>query len=501
MADATIGGNLNVNNQLSVIGQSSFNGMMYSASQISIKNDSPIYELDIIGTGKLTGSLFIGTKLGVGTTNPAQNLHVVGNTYISNSLGIAKSNPSYTLDVNGIINTNNNLFVSGKIGVATTLPSYPLDVSGQIHTSGNLYCGGSIGIQTTTPSYPLDVNVTDSNNHSIHALGQIICDSAIGIGMSPSSQLDVSGDSTFHGRIVSTLNAGLNGAIPDASYGLVVNGPGLASTGSLHCPQNLVCDATISTRWQTVSTWFSIGKLNNQYPLDVSGDTQTNNLRLPNTGIIYAKNTAGTFIQTLVPCWSDNITYLTYGSAGFNIRNSTFVNTMFFNNSNQVGINTTLPTSQLDVSGIIHTNNSIQSPHYDLSYSAVPTLSNVSIGNSTSANYASLPITLASSTYYAITFTNLPIGIYLIQAYVLGSFTVATNPSTIKLGLSTTSTSLTSNNYSQQYMPVMSSQSQSLNYSFYLSNTATTTYYIVFQTSTTTTGSVTVFNGNFIRQA
>jgi hypothetical protein len=411
---------------------------------------------------------------------------MIGNLTVNNNLTTMAD-----ATIGGNLNVNNQLSVIGQSSF-----------NGVINTNHNLYVGGSIGIQTTTPSYPLDVNVTDSNNHSIHALGQIICDSAIGIGTpAPSSQLEVVGDSTFHGRIVSTLNAGLNGAIPDASYGLVVNGPGLASTGSLHCPQNIVCDATISTRWQTVSTWFSIGKLNNQYPLDVSGDTQTNNLRFPNTGIIYAKNTAGTFIQTLVPCWSDNITYLSYGSAGFNIRNSTFVNTMFFNNSNLVGINTTLPTSQLDVSGIIHTNNSIQSPHYDLSYSAIPTLSNVSIGYSTSANYASLPITLASSTYYAITFTNLPLGIYLIQAYVLGSFTVATNPSTIKLGLSTTSNTLTSNNYSQQYMPVMSSQSQSLNYSFYLSNTATTTYYIVFQTSTTTTGSVTVFNGNFIRHA
>lgn len=527
--DSSIGGVLTARSDFYVLGQSTFTTIY--PNQIGVRNPTPAYDVDITGSGHLTGSLYVGSKLGVGTTNPTQNLHVVGSSYISNSLGIAKSNPSYTLDVSGIINTNNNLYVagnigigknnpsylldvngiintnndlyaSGKIGIKTISPSYDLDVSGVINTNYNLYVGGSIGIQTTTPSYPLDVNVTDSNNHSIHALGQIICDSAIGIGTpAPSSQLDVSGDSTFRGRIVSTLNAGLNGAIPDASYGLVVNGPGLASTGSLHCPQNLVCDATISTRWQTVSTWFSIGKLNNQYPLDVSGDTQTNNLRFPNTGIIYAKNTAGTFIQTLVPCWSDNITYLSYGSAGFNIRNSTFVNTMFFNNSNLVGINTTLPTSQLDVSGIIHTNNSIQSPHYDLSYSAVPTLSSVSIGNSTSANYASLPITLASSTYYAITFTNLPIGIYLIQAYVLGSFTVTTNPSTIKLGLSTASTSLTSNNYSQQYMPVMSSQSQSLNYSFYLSNTATTTYYIVFQTSTTTTGSVTVFNGNFIRQA
>lgn len=60
------------------------------------------------------------------------------------------------------------------------------------------------------------------------------------------------------------------------------------------------------------------------------------NLQFDNSYRIQAKNSAGTMEEFLYPRWSDNVTYLNYGSGGFNIRNNASASTMFLGNDNRV---------------------------------------------------------------------------------------------------------------------------------------------------------------------
>ena len=66
---------------------------------------------------------------------------------------------------------------------------------------------------------------------------------------------------------------------------------------------------------------------------------------------IFALNASGVQEVFLYPRWSDNATYLNYGSSGFYIRNNGGYSTMFMSNSNYVGIGTTSPAYPLDVAG------------------------------------------------------------------------------------------------------------------------------------------------------
>ena len=87
-----------------------------------------------------------------------------------------------------------------------------------------------------------------------------------------------------------------------------------------------------------------IGTPTPSFTLDVSG-----NMRFQNGNEIWANNFSGGAEQFLWPRWSDNITYLNYGSAGFNIRNNGSTSRMFIQDGGNVGIGTTAPTAALHV--------------------------------------------------------------------------------------------------------------------------------------------------------
>ncbi len=72
---------------------------------------------------------------------------------------------------------------------------------------------------------------------------------------------------------------------------------------------------------------------------------------LDNSKSLKAKNTAGGYETFLVPRDTDNITYMNYGSSGFNLRNNGSTSTMFMDNSGNVGIGTLTPANKLTVSG------------------------------------------------------------------------------------------------------------------------------------------------------
>jgi hypothetical protein len=68
---------------------------------------------------------------------------------------------------------------------------------------------------------------------------------------------------------------------------------------------------------------------------------------IENRAIFAAKNSAGNYESYLWPRWSDDIMYLNYGAAGFNIRNNSAVSTMFMDDSGRVGIGTITPGFKL----------------------------------------------------------------------------------------------------------------------------------------------------------
>jgi hypothetical protein len=72
---------------------------------------------------------------------------------------------------------------------------------------------------------------------------------------------------------------------------------------------------------------------------------------LDNGGTLEAKNSAGNYEMFLHPRWTNDQTYLNYGSGGFNIRNNSSTVTMFMHNNGNVGIGNTNPGVKLEVSG------------------------------------------------------------------------------------------------------------------------------------------------------
>lgn len=70
---------------------------------------------------------------------------------------------------------------------------------------------------------------------------------------------------------------------------------------------------------------------------------------IDNTALFQAKNSVGTYESYLWPRWSDNITYLNFGSGGFHIRNNSSATVMFMQNGGNVGIGTAAPGTKLDV--------------------------------------------------------------------------------------------------------------------------------------------------------
>ena len=72
---------------------------------------------------------------------------------------------------------------------------------------------------------------------------------------------------------------------------------------------------------------------------------------LDNAQLIIAKNAAGVYENCFYPRWSDNVTYLNYGSGGFNIRSNSSGSAMWMSPEGTVGIGNTAASAKLDVSG------------------------------------------------------------------------------------------------------------------------------------------------------
>jgi hypothetical protein len=74
---------------------------------------------------------------------------------------------------------------------------------------------------------------------------------------------------------------------------------------------------------------------------------------MDNAQSLFGKNTGGAYELCLSPRWSDNVTYLNYGSGGFNIRNDSSNSTMWMGNNGNIGIGTTSPSFPLSFASVL----------------------------------------------------------------------------------------------------------------------------------------------------
>ncbi len=120
------------------------------------------------------------------------------------------------------------------------------------------------------------------------------------------------------------------------------NGSGLTSLNGANLSDGSVSAAKLSS---DIGVWTESGSQASH-----GGDvTFTGNLIMNNTGIIKAYNNSGVVEDCLYPRWSDNATYLDFGTGGFHIRNDSYGEVMFMDNAGNVGIGTTSPGAPLHV--------------------------------------------------------------------------------------------------------------------------------------------------------
>jgi hypothetical protein len=88
------------------------------------------------------------------------------------------------------LNCRNNasVVVLGNLGVGTSTPAYKLDVSGTMGVSSTAEFAGNVGIGVTSPAYKLQVY---SSSGALGIFGDAYFSSSVGIGRSPTTNLDV----------------------------------------------------------------------------------------------------------------------------------------------------------------------------------------------------------------------------------------------------------------------------------------------------------------------
>jgi hypothetical protein len=105
-----------------------------------------------------------------------------------------------------------------------------------------------------------------------------------------------------------------------------------------------------------ITKWANDGTMTHTDNMIVGGDfTSTKvsaSIQFANQATFSAKNSGGTYENFLWPRWSDNITYLNFGTGGFHLRNNASATAMFITNACNVGIGHSSPICALDTVGI-----------------------------------------------------------------------------------------------------------------------------------------------------
>lgn len=129
------------------------------------------------------------------------------------------------------------------------------------------------------------------------------------------------------GRVTAVTNTTITGVAPSA--------------GSSNYIQNQTASAQ--------AAGFNINGAGTLLSATLTGSSGTDVLSFENGSNFRGKNSTGTYEFFLTPRGTDNVTYLNYGSAGFNIRNNGNTSSIFIQNGGNVGLGTTSPSYKLDI--------------------------------------------------------------------------------------------------------------------------------------------------------
>lgn len=270
----------------------------------SIGEPRPV--LSTLFTNSTASDRWVGlTVKGIGGGSPPADVDILPRIRLLTS--------PYSFLATKALNIDGGALLSGTIADARLSANVALRAGGNTF-SGNQIFNNSVGIGTASPGVNLDVNgsarlglLTLSALDGANEGGEVILK---GAGSNPEWHLD-----NFTGRI---------------------------------------------RMFNTLGEWFSLlnngnlglGLSNPDTRLHVNGGIKAlGDIFLDNQKMIRAKNSGGTYEEFLIPRWSNNGTYLTYGAGGLFLRTTDNTARMVIDTSGNVGIGTSGPTARLHVNG------------------------------------------------------------------------------------------------------------------------------------------------------
>jgi hypothetical protein len=324
----------------------------------------------------MTGALTISGGVGIG-----ENVNIGGSVNIGLDTNIGNSLYVYNRIIGNAITANNGLTVNNN----SLVVNFGMRMNGSLN---QLYCQGIINCTNSTSSKSTttgaltviggigiggDINIggfikcnefTSFNNIKVYGGSNPRIDFYDKL----STQYFLSGyqsGSSFD--IGTTLSSGSIRFMPNNVTQLQVSATAITATPIIYANSGIKLQNTGSgfgiTWGNNASNIYDDGNLyittddvmyiNAPISLTITSSAIyfTGNLFMNNANSFYAKNSNGNYEQFLWPRYSDNITYLNYGSGGFNIRNNSSISSIFITNNNNVGIGTSSPGYKLDVNG------------------------------------------------------------------------------------------------------------------------------------------------------
>jgi hypothetical protein len=369
---------------------------------VGTNNTQPLH-LEANGSARM--AILSSGNVGIGTTTPAVRFEVTDNS-TSDAVRITQTGTGNALAVYDVASDTTPFVINqdGKVGVGTASPLSSLHVRDTILTTPIIYSinqnqpyliagttshtgttadWGTFGFQHRIKSNSGGtgrVSIDTITSLGSAELFTVDTQGNVGIGTNnPGYKLDVAGSARLGGDSVTTqvvaleIGTGRTGSgfayvdlVGDTTYTdyglrLLRNNEGANTTselkhrgtGSLSIitqDSAAINLQTASTNRLTISNTGNVG-INTASPtalLTLSGANTV--FAVDNTAIFSAKNTSGTYESYLWPRWSDNATYLNFGSGGLNVRNNSNTLRVRVTDGGDIGIGTTSPTAQITLS-------------------------------------------------------------------------------------------------------------------------------------------------------
>jgi len=344
-----------------------------------------------------TGNIYVGGKVGIGTTNPTNALSIAGNIYSDAYISkIIQERAGYYSNYSELTTSpvgqgaswsvNSTYDPGAGNGVANSTFKVNAGTyntgAGMIRFDGNsrywgAWMSGASGGQGTAVTFTQLANLS-TNGSWLSSRGTssdfyLTNTGNVGIGTTnPGQKLAVAGTSLFSDTIYLPTAAGTNNISPGTgdgasytTYNFKLRGwYGMALTDYSDTVRgvydfrsgNLTTDGVAyfnGSGNNVFSGNVGIGTTSPGYKLTLGGTSTV--FGIENATAFAAKNSVGSYENYLWPRWSDNVTYLNFGSAGFNIRNSGSTSVMVMQNNGNVGIGTGSPDTKLEVNGYADT--------------------------------------------------------------------------------------------------------------------------------------------------